>query len=327
MAFAFSGTSTISTEHISGDKLMTNGELAFIALAEEKNFTKAAEKIYMSQQGLSDHIKRLEQDYNTTLVTRKPSVELTGSGRALYNMLLEKQTMDRDIRRLISDIDQGDEGEVRVGITSSRMRVISSDIIQKYHEAHPNVHIRIISDITVILMDMLEAGDLDLVIGVNPDARRGLDIEPVFDDPLYIAVPEKIALERSGDAGKVDISVYQDVPFIRDVNLSKTSNEVDAFLIRNNIRLNAIIEINDYNEQAALCNRLGAAMFCSKSFAFFSGGEIIRKGLRILEVEGLDHSVSICLVTSGSRLYPKCVTDFVDTARSSLKHFFDKHIA
>ena len=68
-------------------------------------------------------------------------------------------------------------------------------------------------------------------------------------------------------------------------------------------------------------------MFCSKSFAFFSDGEIIRKGLRILQVDGLDHSVTICLVTSGSRLYPKCVTDFVDIARSSLKHFFDKHIA
>ena len=77
---------------------MTNGELAFIALAEEKNFTRAAEKIFMSQQGLSDHIRRLEQEYNTVLVTRKPSIELTGSGRALYNMLLEKQTMEMPAR-------------------------------------------------------------------------------------------------------------------------------------------------------------------------------------------------------------------------------------
>ena len=55
---------------------MTNSEIAFMALAEELNFTRAAERIFMSQQGLSDHIKRLEAEYDTQLVTRRPEVTL-----------------------------------------------------------------------------------------------------------------------------------------------------------------------------------------------------------------------------------------------------------
>lgn len=80
-------------------------------------------------------------------------------------------------------------------------------------------------------------------------------------------------------------------------------------------------------EQAALCCRLDAAMFCSKSFAFFSGGEIMRKGLRILGIKGLRHSVAICMITAKPRVYPKCVRDFMDVARESLMRFFDRHIA
>ena len=300
---------------------MTNGELAFIALAEELNFTKAAAKIYISQQGLSDHIRRLEQEFDTVLVNRKPEVSLTDSGQELYNMLLAKQAMELDIRRVISDIDHGESGEVRVGITSSRLRVFGSDIIQRYYEAHPNVHIHVVSDLTAILLQMLDLGELDLVIGADPLPEKGIEIEHVFDDPLYLAVPEDIAKERIGDADSTDIKVFRDIPFIRDINLSPSGSTIDRFLAKRNINLHKIIATNDYNEQAALCSRLGAGMFCSGSFAFSPGGEVMRKGLKILRIDGLTHSVSICIITSSERVYPMCVRNFIDVARDSMLYF------
>lgn len=305
---------------------MTNGELAFIALAEELNFTRAAERIYMSQQGLSDHIKRLEKEYDTVLVTRKPEVALTDSGRELYKMLMAKQSMESDVRRMIADIDHGDVGEVRVGISSARARVFSSDIVQRFHNKHPRVHISIVCDLTRVLLSMLEAGDLDLVIGVNPQAGKDLVIEPLFEDPLYVAVPEQIAKERTGDEDRVDLHKYQDVPFIRDLHQSASASTIDSFLARENISLNNVVSINDYNEQAALCMRLGGAMFCSKSFAFFEGGEIMRKGLRILGIKGLHHSVTICLITSAPRVYTRCVREFIDITKDSLLQFYEDHI-
>ncbi|MBR2539845.1 MAG: LysR family transcriptional regulator [Mogibacterium sp.] len=305
---------------------MTNGENAFMALAEELNFTRAAEKIYMSQQGLSDHIKRLEKEYDTVLVARKPEVALTASGQELYNMLRAKQAMERDIHRMIAGIDNGDVGEVNIGITTSRVRVFTSDIVEKYHKEHPHVRIRIVSELTFILQEMLEEGDLDFIIGVDPMPQKDMRVEYVFDDPVYMAIPEDIARERSGSASSTDIRLYQDLPFVRDLHESSTGNMIDAFLAQNKIYLNNIISINDHNEQAALCKRLGAAMFCSKSFAFFDGGDIMRKGLRVMGIEGLNESVKVCLVMSEKRVYPKCVEDFIEVTRESLHRFADRHI-
>lgn len=305
---------------------MTNGEMAFMALAEELNFTRAAERIFMSQQGLSDHIKRLEKEYEAVLVNRKPEVSLTAAGKELKRALISKQAMEQDLKRNIADIEHGDTGYVRVGISSSRVRVFSSDIIQRFHYEHPGVRLTIIAEPTNVLLSLLEQGKLDVVIGVDPSPVKGLSIEPIFDDPLYVAVPEHLALERTGDDDLVDLHLYQDVPFIRDLHDNLTVSAIDSYLAQNNIHLNDIISINDYNEQAALCSRLDGAMFCSKSFAFFTGGEIVRKGLRILGIKGFTHSLAICLITADERVYPRCVDNFIEVARESLTLFSENHI-
>ena len=306
---------------------MTNGELAFLALAEELNFTRAAEKLYISQQGLSDHIKRLEEEYDTTLVTRKPHVALTETGLLLRNMLLSKQTFEKDLKSAINDINQGDVGTVNVGIALSRLRVYACDIVQNFYEILPKVEIYIIGVLTVDLIQQLERGDLDIVIGVNAPAQKVLHVEPLFNDPVYLVIPDHVAAERTGDAARVRIQDYEDVPFIRDFHDSTTNALVDDFLTKQNVHLKNIVAVSDYNVQAALCNRLDAAMFCSKSFAFFSRGEVMMKGLRVLEIENFKHEMTISIITNNQRVYPKCVYQFIDVARESLLEFYNKKIA
>ena len=122
---------------------MTNSERAFLALSETLNFTRAADKIFITQQGISEHIKKLEEDYRTTLVIRKPKVQLTPAGEVLRDMLLRQEAMDRDVRQTISEINSGDAGEVSIGISVSRVRAFAADIIIRYHIAHPHVKIHL----------------------------------------------------------------------------------------------------------------------------------------------------------------------------------------
>lgn len=56
----------------------------FIAVADELNMTKAAAKLFISQQSLSAYIQRMEKQYGVTLFERKPSLQLTEAGRAMY---------------------------------------------------------------------------------------------------------------------------------------------------------------------------------------------------------------------------------------------------
>lgn len=58
-------------------------------LADELNFRRTADKAFISQQALSDHISRLEESYGTKLFVRKPAVKLTQAGTAVYSALLK----------------------------------------------------------------------------------------------------------------------------------------------------------------------------------------------------------------------------------------------
>ena len=153
---------------------MTNSERAFLALSETLNFTRAADKIFITQQGISEHIKKLEEDYGTTLVIRKPKVQLTPAGEVLRDMLLRQEAMDRDVRQTISEINSGDAGEVSIGISVSRVRAFAADIIIRYHIAHPHVKIHLYSDITMKLESMLLDNKLDGIIAVNAVPHRNM---------------------------------------------------------------------------------------------------------------------------------------------------------
>lgn len=306
---------------------MTNGEIAFMALAEELNFTRAAEKIYMSQQGLSDHIKRLEQEYDTVLVTRKPHVELTQSGRALFHMLTSKNAMEKDVKRLIIDINQGDAGDVYVGMTSSRVRVFAGDIISRYYKEHQGVRIHVLTEPTANLVQMLIQGQIDCIIGKNIPENSELDAELMYNDPVYIAVPEAEAKKRSGDASVARIEDYTDIPFVRGRHELDTMDVIDNFVRGKKIELNNAISVTDSHVQANLCAELGAAMFCSRSFAYSAEGDMMRKKLRILDIEGLDHTDKISVATKKGRAYPRCVREFVEIAKESILDFYDRAIA
>lgn len=303
---------------------MTNSELAFLALADTLNFTRAAERIFISQQGLSEHIKKLEQEYDTILVRRKPKVQLTESGIVLRDMLLQQQAMEHDVRQRISEIKVGDAGEVAVGISVSRVRAFAPNIIMNYHQKHPNVQVRIYSDITMNLEAMLLNNKLDAIVAVNAMSHENLEREILFNDPVYLAVPDHIAQERTGDAKIVDIEDYADLPFIRDLPTSTTSLIIDPFLKNRKIELNNIISISEYAVQASLSKEFNAGMFCAKSFAYYKEGSIAEAGLRTLELRGLDNKVDISLFTIKNRQYARCATDFFDTIKESLAMFYEK---
>ena len=303
---------------------MTNSERAFLALSETLNFTRAADRIYITQQGISDHIKKLEQDYGTTLVIRRPKVQLTQAGMVLRDYLLQQEAMDRDVRQRISEIKEGEAGEVSIGMSVSRVRAFAPDILGRYHAEHPNVNVRLYSDTTIKLEAMLLDNQLDGLVAVHAMSHPNLQKELLFDDPVYLAVPDHIARERTGDATVVDIADYADLPFIRDLPDSTTSNLIDPFLEKRGIHLNNILCISEYAVQAALCKRFDACMFCAKSFAYYKEGSIVQAGLRTLELDGFGHTVDVSLITNRNRHYAKCALEFFDTIRDSMAIFYQK---
>ena len=78
----------------------------FVALARNLHFTKTAQELYISQQNLSQHINKLETHYRTPLFYRKPKLQLTPAGKALYDSCIKILTEEDNISRQMNDIIQ-----------------------------------------------------------------------------------------------------------------------------------------------------------------------------------------------------------------------------
>lgn len=139
----------------------------FLITAEEMNFTRAAERLYISQQALSSHIKRLEDEYHVQLFARKPSLHLTLEGEQM--VFYGKQILDSDKKMMaaFSDISTNCRGTLKVGMSRLRSKVFFPDIWKYYHPSHENISIELINGNSAYLDEFLQAGKLDLYLGIN----------------------------------------------------------------------------------------------------------------------------------------------------------------
>lgn len=195
----------------------------FLITAEELNVTKAADRLFISQQALSSHIKRLEDEYQVKLFERRPSFHLTEAGEQMLFYGKQILASEAQMRAAFSDITRDCRGTLRVGISRLRGQVFFPLIWKFYHPSHPNISIQLIDGKSNTLEDLLQTGKLDLYIGIDiptsPNQERielaKEKIQCCFSDELlkthYPDCWEEI-LEKSRDG--VDLLEIINLPFI-----------------------------------------------------------------------------------------------------------------
>jgi DNA-binding transcriptional LysR family regulator len=110
-------------------------------VAEELNITKAAQRLFISQQALSNHIRHLEKYYETRLFNRTPALELTYAGARLVKAATKILDLHRQIRNEIDDINHHRRGKLQLGISHTRGRAFLPDILPQFKMDHPLVEI------------------------------------------------------------------------------------------------------------------------------------------------------------------------------------------
>lgn len=139
----------------------------FLLAAEEMNFTKAARRAFVTQQCLSEHIQKLEKQLGTKLFQRGGRLQLTDTGKALVSTLHQIQHLEENLQQRIQEIEAGEIGEIRLGISTTRARLLLPRFLERYHAAYPQVHISITLGDTVHHLQLLKTQKLDLVLGLD----------------------------------------------------------------------------------------------------------------------------------------------------------------
>lgn len=186
----------------------------FVAVAEEKHFGRAAERLHMTQPPLSQTIQALEEMLGTQLFARtKRSVALTAAGQALLpeaQRILQQAGALPDLARRAAG---GASGLLSLSFISTADYSILPPLLQRFRARYPQVRIDLREATTDIQLDDLMLGKIDagLLLPPLPDKTlTTLDYQPVLTEPLVAALPAGTARGKNAIA----LRSVRDLPLI-----------------------------------------------------------------------------------------------------------------
>ena len=163
----------------------------FLTVAEEMNFRKAAAKLYITQQTLSAHIRRLEQRYGADLFERKPRLMLTPAGQCMVEYAKKAVKQEEYLIAELADVTGTTTGRLNMGITGIRGTIFMPRIWAIFHRLFPNITLSIREASTDRLDELLHAGEIELYIGVNAPERKGMEVENLANEKICCIASKK----------------------------------------------------------------------------------------------------------------------------------------
>ncbi|MBX3610524.1 MAG: LysR family transcriptional regulator [Hydrogenophaga sp.] len=161
----------------------------FDTLAETLNFTRAAERLHVTQSTLSHQIRQLEEELSLTLFDRSSKrVTLTEAGELLRSHLVPAlQQIDRGLQAL-SDPGEAFAGELHIGATHSFNTRLVPMCVSAFLAHHPNVRVSVEELSAELIARRISSGHLDLGVSYRPTDKPELWFEPLYNEELRLCV-------------------------------------------------------------------------------------------------------------------------------------------
>lgn len=164
--------------------------LYFVAVAEARHFTRAAERVHVAQPSLSKQIQTLESELGAPLFSRaRGHVALTPAGEALLPVA-KRILSDVDTARLeVAELVGLRRGRVRIGATPSLCVAVLADVLRLFHDAYPGIQLQVRESGSRDLTGALVRGELDLAMVIVPPqgVDAALTCTPVLRESLVVA--------------------------------------------------------------------------------------------------------------------------------------------
>lgn len=186
---------------------------AFLAVADELHFGRAADRLHMAQPPLSRLIKQLERELGAPLFERTTrSVRMTTAGQALVRPAQDVLEDVRVARRAVKSAGRGDTGLVRLGFAGPSSHLLVGVLGRGVRESHPGIELALRSTTyNYEAMRALTDGELDLVIARWRVEPPDIDYRPVAEEHYVIVAPDK---HRLAERRQVTMADLRDDDFV-----------------------------------------------------------------------------------------------------------------
>ena len=213
---------------------MTITQLLYVlAVAEHKNFTKAAQNCHVTQPTLSMQVQKLEEELNVQIFDRtKKPIELTNVGKKIVN---QAKNIVAEADRIADIVDQEKGfigGEFKLGIIPTVMPTLLPMFLKTYVKRYPKVKLKIEELTTDEIINRLEDGNLDGAIAASPLNVDNIKERVLYYEPFvgYISPNHRLKIKTEIDTSDLDINdilILEDGHCFRQgvINLCKIKKE------------------------------------------------------------------------------------------------------
>jgi DNA-binding transcriptional LysR family regulator len=164
---------------------------AFVAVAEELSFTRAAQRLFLAQQALSSQVQQLETRLGVKLFERTTrKVELTEAGeRLLPHAHAALEALDTATKELEA-LKRAERTTLRVGLSGTAMVALVGETIRRFADRHPEVVLAVSNTALNQPAGGLKEETVDVAFVRPPFLDEGISMVTVLTEPRYIAVPQ-----------------------------------------------------------------------------------------------------------------------------------------
>ena len=145
----------------------------FYFVASTLSFSEASKQLFISQSAVSQSIKALEKKLDQTLFIRSTKkVQLTPEGEILLRHVEPAiNLIKRGEAQIIDSVSTG--GQIRIGASDTICRYFLVPYLERFHKEFPNIHIKVTNQTSLKCVDLLETGQVDLIVTNYPNSNLG----------------------------------------------------------------------------------------------------------------------------------------------------------
>ncbi len=229
----------------------------FIAVVELNNFTKAGEKIGLSQPTVSMHIKNLESYFQTPLVQRslkQKKIYITDQGKTLYEKSKEIVTILEETKEELLGYENEIKGTLNIGCSFTLGEYFILPFLAEFREKYKDIILNITIENTSHICEKVERYELDLGLVEGTVNGSKFFSENFYEDKMILATSSKNDISRQSFSS----TIFKNQTWIARENGSGTREYFDRFLLENNIIPNNIIVLgSNYAIKETVKNNLG----------------------------------------------------------------------
>lgn len=295
-----------------------------IAIAEERNLTQAAKRLYISQPTLTLYLNRLENELGVKLFDRSKSpVTLTDAGAYYLEKMKKIYASEQALRSQIHFIANPTQ-TLLVGIGQVRGHHWLPLFLPTFCSIHPDINVQIVQETEQQMYEDLQKQKLDVGIGVFP-ASTDIEMVEIMEETLFFAAHRKFGLIPDHLRGKHDMKnpyiVQPDqlngLPFIIPQVSNGLYDTYETILQNNQIHPSRTISINNLSTGLLLNVKGLGVQLLSGSVVYFSHEPGVNQ-LDLFLLENMPKTRKCTAIYQGGNIKQKLIQDLIRTLKNEV---------